>query len=376
MAESVFGGSFQGLHFCVVALRKSKRDTTKIMPKKVTNTMIADAPEVIAYGMMNGDFVSYLAMSLSMYQGVGGKCINTRWNCPGGGVGDGVAAYNSFKNSRVPVHAYVDGVAASMGYYSILGAAKIFISKFGRVMLHECSYPGGGTADEMRANADQCDDCNNAMIAMVCARNGMTEEKARETFFNGKDNWYTAKEALALGLVDAIYDLDDVAVPEAASHLEVYAIVSSQSPTGSTNQFQNKTSMQNNMTPEALAELPGLTASATPEQIQAAQQSRISLLSQQMKDQKDNIAKEKVNALLDKALNVDKKITAEFKTVLLAQYETNPDGLTAILDKMPGFQSVTDALNVQAANRGGGGNYAPQVQALMTKGWDALDKSW
>ena len=343
---------------------------TKIMPKKVTNTMIADAPEVIAYGLMNGDFVSYLAMSLSMYQGSAMKCINARWNCPGGSVGDGVAAYNSFKNSKTQVHVYVDGVAASMGYYSILGAGKIFISKFGRVMLHEAKGGNGGTAEEMRSDADEVDAANDTLIAMVCERTGMTAEKARETFFNGRDNWYSAKEALSMGLVDCIYDLDEVDMPEAASNLEVYAMVQS-----SFNQTKNTVMQGNNMTPEALAEL-GLTASATPEQIQAAQHSRISLLNQQLKDQKDSVNKDKVNALLDQALNVDKKITAEFKVVLLAQYETNPEGLSAILDKMPGFQSVTGALNMQSVKReGAAGVYSPQVEAYMRKGWDALDKS-
>ena len=354
------------------------------MAKKVTNTMIADAPEVIAYGMMNGDFVSYLAMSLSMYQGGGGKCINTRWNCPGGSVLDGVAAYNSFHNSKVPVHAYVDGVAASMGYYSILGAAKIFISKFGRVMLHEAKGGGGGTASEMRDDADLIESCDATLIAMVCARTGMTEDVARATFFNGKDNWYGAREALRLGLVDGIYDIDEVDVPEAASHTEVYALISewsstsragaSPAPTSTFNQSLNIVPMTNKMTPEALAEL-GLTASATDTEINAALINRNSLLSRQLAEQENKGKKEQVGQLLTAALN-DQKITAEFKTVLEGQYATNPDGLKQVLAAMPAFKSVSDAVNVQATQRQGApGTYAPHVNALMSQGWDALDRS-
>ena len=141
------------------------------------------------------------------------------------------------------------------------------------------------------------------------------------------------------------------------------------------NSFKNSTTnnMDNKMTPEALAEL-GLTASATPTEVNAALMNRNSLLSQKLKAQEDDGKKKEVGVLLSAALDAG-KITAEFKTELESQYGTNPEGLGKILAKMPAFRSVNDTLERQDIDRGGDGNYKPEAVALMKEGWDALDKS-
>ena len=70
-----------------------------------------------------------------------------------------------------------------------------------------------------------------------------------------------------------------------------------------------------------------------------------------------------VENLLDKALNIDKKITAEVKTKLEKQYATNPVGLKDLLDVMPSIPSVTKEISKGVSTN------------LSDKSWNELDKS-
>lgn len=72
----------------------------------------------------------------------------------------------------------------------------------------------------------------------------------------------------------------------------------------------------------------------------------------------------KVNDLVDKALNVDKKITAEMAASLKKDYATNPTSLKALLDAMPKSPSITE----QIKNTG-------KADDLASKTWDELDAS-
>jgi hypothetical protein len=71
-----------------------------------------------------------------------------------------------------------------------------------------------------------------------------------------------------------------------------------------------------------------------------------------------------VNDLLDKALNVDKKITAKVKDELKTSYAENPTGLKSLIDALPAFVSVADALK----------NSDDKVKDLASKSWSELDK--
>ncbi len=196
--------------------------------------------------------------------------------------------------------------------------------------------------------------------------------KAR--FFNGKDNWLSAREAVAMKLVDGIYDIDEVDVPEAANHIEVYAMMSEAYQNGV---FKTEKNMETKYPKEVLASL-GLKEGATEAEVTLATMElakKNNTLALQVKAQRDESVKKDVTAQLDAVLEA-KKITAEFKVVLAEQYAEKPEELKVMLAAMPAFQSVSDAVNKQNAQRPGApGTYAPHVEALMKEGWDKLDKS-
>ena len=194
------------------------------MGKKTTIKAASKAPKVYAYGMVSDAMATMVAQMLDVYSTMGDH-IDMHVNSIGGSTGHGTAVRNCVKNCDVPVDIYIDGVAASMGAYLALSGRKVYISKYARIMLHEARMAEGGTASELREMADETDDVNNNLVGMVCERTGMSDADVRARFFNGKDNWLSAQEALDLKLVDGIYDLDEVNVPNAANHVEVYAIL-------------------------------------------------------------------------------------------------------------------------------------------------------
>jgi hypothetical protein len=81
---------------------------------------------------------------------------------------------------------------------------------------------------------------------------------------------------------------------------------------------------------------------------------------------KATVTSEKVNDLLDKALNVDKKITVEVKEKLQKQFATDPTSLKDLLDVMPNFQSVNGKISEAAGKT---------ATDLSSKSWNELDKA-
>lgn len=67
-----------------------------------------------------------------------------------------------------------------------------------------------------------------------------------------------------------------------------------------------------------------------------------------LKEQLDEIAgiraQQEVTALLERGLE-DRKLTAELRNKLAADYATNPDGLSALLAAMPAYRTITELLS-------------------------------
>lgn len=68
-------------------------------------------------------------------------------------------------------------------------------------------------------------------------------------------------------------------------------------------------------------------------------------LQQKLDELKTESLQSEVGALLDKALD-ENKITNELREHLAADYASNPEGLKALLDAMPAYQSIVDRLKL------------------------------
>ncbi len=153
------------------------------------------------YGIIwNGDgkcFVDYFNRLENDYDH-----INIRLHTYGGDVFDGNIIYNTIAKSSLSVTIYVDGIAASMGAIILLSSADVRIAENGYVMIHAPSGYSSGQAKNHESTAHLLRVVEDNFKKKLKARTGLSDAKVAE-MMNG-DNWYSAQEALNLGLVSEI----------------------------------------------------------------------------------------------------------------------------------------------------------------------------
>jgi ATP-dependent protease ClpP protease subunit len=128
--------------------------------------------------------------------------ITLHINSPGGDVFDGVAIHNALKNHKATVTAHVDGIAASIASYIAMAADKIVMPSNSFLLLHNASGFSMGTAEDMRAVADDLDRIDKSITATYAARSGQTPAKVRALL--KEDRLMDAAEAKSLGYADEV----------------------------------------------------------------------------------------------------------------------------------------------------------------------------
>lgn len=162
-----------------------------------------------------------IAAELKAAEGTGAK-IDVRINSIGGDVYSGIAIFNALKGSKADIHIYVDGVAASMAAVVALCGKPITMSKYARLMLHSISGGCYGNKTELRKCIDEIQALEDSLADMLAAKLMKDKEHIKATYFDDNDHWLTASEALAVGLVDGIYDADPV--PDDSTPEQIYSI--------------------------------------------------------------------------------------------------------------------------------------------------------
>ena len=139
-----------------------------------------------------------------------GKPIEVRINSNGGDVFAGIAIFNALRNCKGSVKIFVDGVAASMASVIALCGKHVEMSRYARLMIHRVSGVCYGNADDLQRCIDELDGIEETLCQMYAPKLGKTAEEIRASYFDGRDHWITAQEALELGLINGIYDTDTV----------------------------------------------------------------------------------------------------------------------------------------------------------------------
>lgn len=129
------------------------------------------------------------------------KRINVRINSPGGSVMHGEAILNALRNSTAEVHAYNDGLAASMAADIWMACKNRHMAKNAKLMIHNVVGGAWGNAKQMRTAADILDKFDTAAILSMSEYTGMTEEEIREKFYDYEDHWMTYDEVKEMGML-------------------------------------------------------------------------------------------------------------------------------------------------------------------------------
>jgi ATP-dependent Clp endopeptidase proteolytic subunit ClpP len=164
------------------------------------------------------DFVSELLYLDNAY-----SRIEIHINSVGGEVYPGIAIFNAIRECKSDVTLYVDGIAASIAGVITLCGRKVKMSQYARMMLHSVSCGCFGNKNDLRDAIQTIEGLEDTISKIVSKRCGITPEEVKAAYFDGKDHWITAEEALKAGLVDEIYDVDET-VPEGSTYEDVYRI--------------------------------------------------------------------------------------------------------------------------------------------------------
>lgn len=125
-------------------------------------------------------------------------------NSPGGSITAGMAIYDTMQLIEPDVATVVVGMAASMGQFLLSSGTKgkRFITSHARVLMHQPSGGVGGTATDVRINAELIMDMKKTLSELTAEQTGHTVEEIYRD--NEYDHWFTAQQALDYGFVDKI----------------------------------------------------------------------------------------------------------------------------------------------------------------------------
>ena len=317
-----------------------------------------DAACILLYGEIGGfdgisdkDIVAELYEYASMY-----KSIDIRVNSPGGSVYAGMSIFNALRSSEADITIYVDGIAASMASVIALCGKPVYMSQYARLMLHA---PYGGcyrNKEELRSVSDELASLEDTLADMYASRLGKTREEIKDTYFDGKDHWITAKEAKEMGLVDGIYDIKEKV--DAQSPQDIYAVFQARLNSQSFN-------THNNMY-EELRKRPSFAACATDEDVVrmlASMENKAGQYDAVVKERNDlkasldgYVQKEKeareleIKNLLESAMQKGRIAPASrdaYKAILEKDFENGKK----VIESLPEKKSVEDVLDVSAQNK-------------------------
>jgi len=134
------------------------------------------------------------------------KDVQLYINSPGGSVTAGLAIYDTMQFINCDVATMCMGQAASMGAFLLAGGAKgkRHCLPNSRVMIHQPSGGSQGQASDIEIQAREILFLRTRLNEILAAHTGKTvDEIAADT---ERDNFMTAQEAQAYGLVDKVQD--------------------------------------------------------------------------------------------------------------------------------------------------------------------------
>lgn len=132
------------------------------------------------------------------------KDIQFYINSPGGSISAGMAIYDTMNYIKCDVSTMCMGMAASMGAFLLAGGAKgkRFALPNAEIMIHQPSGGAQGQATEIEINAKHILRIRERMNRLMAENTGQPYEVvAADT---ERDNWKTAEEAMAYGLIDQV----------------------------------------------------------------------------------------------------------------------------------------------------------------------------
>lgn len=131
--------------------------------------------------------------------------IHVRVNSPGGSVDEAVAAVENLRRHAGEVTVSVDALAASAATLLLVSGFRVTAAPRAMIMIHEPHTIAIGDASSMRKTADILEKYRDSLVDAYAQK--MDASRDEILAMVADETWFTAKEAVAIGLVDEVVEL-------------------------------------------------------------------------------------------------------------------------------------------------------------------------
>ena len=127
-------------------------------------------------------------------------------NSPGGSISAGMAIFDTMNWIPNDVATVAMGMAASMGQFLLSAGTpgKRYATPNARVMMHQPSGGLGGTASDIKIQAEQMLFIKAKMAQLIAQHTGQSVDQITED--SDRDRWFSAQEAKEYGFVDHVFE--------------------------------------------------------------------------------------------------------------------------------------------------------------------------
>ena len=125
-------------------------------------------------------------------------------NSPGGSVDAGMAIYDTMNYIPNDVATVGMGLAASMGQFLLCAGAKgkRYALPHARIMMHQPSGGMGGSASDIKIQAQQSLHIKKVMFELISQHTGQPIEQIEQDA--DRDRWFTSEQAREYGFIDQV----------------------------------------------------------------------------------------------------------------------------------------------------------------------------
>jgi ATP-dependent Clp protease, protease subunit len=127
-------------------------------------------------------------------------------NSPGGSVTAGMAIFDTMQFVKPDVATVAMGLAASMGQFLLSAGTpgKRYATPHARIMMHQPSGGIGGTASDIKIQAEQMLHIKRQMADLIAQHTGQSVDQIEKD--SDRDRWFTAEQAMEYGFVDHVVE--------------------------------------------------------------------------------------------------------------------------------------------------------------------------
>lgn len=169
--------------------------------------------DLIQSGRRSGSDPSRSAYNLvAELAAVKAPAINVHINSAGGQVSEGLAIYNTLKESGKQITTYCDGFACSAASVVFMAGSRRVMQAASVLMIHNAWTIALGNAAELRKTADDVETVTKASIEAYKTVATISEEKIKELM--DAETYILPKDALAYGFATEIANAPDADGPQ------------------------------------------------------------------------------------------------------------------------------------------------------------------